>query len=108
MQEMNNNEEPAKIKGMSTATAVVFAITISLLVSIINLFIFLRSDMHDKVKLIQNPSQQLIDSSTLDTSSPISAEQVKAIKLEVDNKFDILNDDQDYSVYDVSESTLGL
>jgi len=56
MQEMNNKEEPAQIKGLSTATAVVFAITISLLVAIINLFILLSSDMHDKVKLIQNLS----------------------------------------------------
>lgn len=105
---MNNNEEPTKLKGMNTATAVVIAIVISLLVSVVNLFIFIRSDMHDKVKLIQNPSQQLTESSTLDISSPINAEQVQAIKLEIDNKFDILNDDQDYSVYDISESTLGL
>jgi len=108
MVEKINNEEPTKLKGISTVTAVAIAIAVSLFVSSLNLFIFLRSDMHDKVKLIQNPSQPYSDSLTLDISSPINAEQIQAIKLEINNRFDILKDDQDYSVYDISESTLGL
>lgn len=97
-----------KRSGMSVTSAVVLATVISLSVATFNLFIFIRSDMYEKVRLIQNPVQQLSDGSTLDLSSPINSEQVLFIKQEINNRFDILKDDKDYSEYDISDSTLGL
>lgn len=108
MDNKNDGEVNIKPKGITTAGAITYAILISVIVTFFNLLMFLQSDMHEKVKLIQNPDQQTTDISDIDMSSPITADQLQLIKNDIDDKFDILKDEQDYSVYDISESTLGL
>jgi hypothetical protein len=95
-------------KSVNPVLAVVLAIIIALIISTINLALFIKSDMYEKVKLIQNPEQVLTDDSTLDTSSALNVENLNLLKKDIDTKFELLREDSDFSVYDISESTLGI
>lgn len=101
-------EISTKNKSVNPVLAIALAIVVALVVSSINLALFIRSDMYEKVKLIQNPEQVLTDDSALDTSSALNVENLNLLKKDIDTKFELLQDDSDFSVYDISESTLGI
>jgi hypothetical protein len=98
----------AKSKSINPVMAVICAVLLALIISTINLVLFIRSDMYEKVRRIQNPEQVLTSDEILDTSSPITSDQLKVIKKDIDSQFEKLRDDKDFSIYDVSEATLGL
>lgn len=103
MEEVNK-----KNKSVNPVMAILVSIVIALIVSTVNLALFIRSDMYQKVKMIQNPEQVLSDDSTLDTSSALNVENLNLLKKDIDSKFELLSDDSDFPVYDISESTLGI
>lgn len=101
-------EISTKNKSVNPITAIILAILLAIIISTINLALFVRSDMYEKVKLIQNPEQVLSDDTLLDTSSALDIENLNLLKKDIDGKFELLRDDTDFPVYDISESTLGI
>lgn len=89
------------------AIAILVAIVIAGVISLVNLFLFIRSDMYEKVLLIQNPEQILVNDETIDISSPLSSDELKIISSDIDNLFESLKDDKDYPSEDISEASLG-
>ena len=106
--EQTEYRDTKKFKSTNPIMAVSFAIVLALIISAINLILFIRSDMYEKVKLIQNPVQVLPSEAILDTTSPLSVDELDMIKKGIDAQFSLLRDDNDFSIYDVSEISLGL
>lgn len=103
-----NQSDDKKSHSINPIGAVVGAIVVALLISAVNLVLFIRSDMYEKVKLIQNPEQVLDSDTILDTTSPLTSEQLNQIQKDISSEFELLRDDSDYSIYDISEISLGI
>lgn len=103
-------DQPAAKKdgSINPVGAVLGAIAVALVISTVNLILFIRSDMYEKVKLIQNPEQVLSSDASLDTTSPLTTEKLLQIQKDINSQFDLLRDDKDYSVYDIAEVSLGI
>lgn len=96
-----------KNKSMNPIFAVFLAILFALLISTVNLILFIRSDMYEKVRIIQNPEQIIINNEVIDISSPLTVEEITEIRSDIDNLFTTLKDDVDYPENDISELSIG-
>lgn len=96
-----------KNKSINPITAVILAVMIALLISSVNLLLFVRSDMYEKVRLIQNPEQIIINDEAIDISSPLTVEELNDIKADIDKVFSTLKNEVDYPESDLSESIIG-
>lgn len=97
-----------KVKSTNPLIAILTAVFISILISAVNLLLFIRSDMYEKVRLIQNPEQIIVNNEAIDISSPLTTEELVDIETDINNLFSSLKDDLDYPVSDLSEVELGL
>jgi len=108
MTEVDSESLAKKNRSINPVSAVMLAIIVSLVVSTVNLLLFINSDMYQKVKLIQNPEQVLSSNEAIDESSPLSSEDLSVIKKDIAKQFELMRDDVDFTVYDISEVTLGM
>lgn len=108
MTEAQEDSLTKKSRSINPVTAVLIAIVISLVVSAVNLLLFINSDMYQKVKLIQNPAQVLSSTEAIDESSPLSTGDLSTIREDISKQFELMREDVDFNVYDVSEVTLGM
>lgn len=108
MTEAQEDSLTKKSRSINPVTAVLIAIVISLVVSAVNLLLFINSDMYQKVKLIQNPEQVLSSTEAIDESSPLSTGDLSTIREDISKQFELMREDVDFNVYDVSEVTLGM
>lgn len=108
IEEINNSASSVKKKNINPVVAVLAAIIIALIISVVNLYLFINSDMYEKVKLIQNPEVIKVELDNIDTSSILTSEDLNVIRRDIDSQFELLRDENDYSIYDVSEVSLGL
>lgn len=106
--EINNSTSSGSKKNINPVVAVLVAIIIALIISAVNLYLFINSDMYEKVKLIQNPEVIKVEQDNIDTTSVLTVEDLNLIKKDIDSQFELLRDENDYSIYDVSEISLGL
>jgi hypothetical protein len=106
--EINNSASSSSKKNINPVAAVLVAIIIALTISAVNLYLFINSDMYEKVKLIQNPEVIKVELDNIDTTSVLTLEDLNVIKRDIDSRFELLRDENDYSIDDVSEVSLGL
>jgi uncharacterized protein HemX len=96
--------------GTNPVFAIGVAITIALVLSGINLMVFLRSETVETVRLIQE--QTANDSNSgfegIDTTTRPSEEDIDKIKNEITDYLDSISDQSDIQESQLSDQTLGL
>ncbi len=96
--------------GTNPVFAIGVAITIALVLSGINLVVFLRSETVETVRLIQEQTANDSDSGFegIDTTTRPSEEDIETIKNEITDYLNSISDQSDIQESRLSDQTLGL
>lgn len=96
--------------GGNLVSAIVVAISVALIMVLTTFLIFINSSSYTTVKQIQSGSRiaRAIQSSDVDTRSPIKADDIDVYQKSIDQRLNNFDDGTDFGSNSVSDQLLGL